>query len=100
MWTRRDGLITLQVAHQFHPIDIDSWGNIVGNVSGNRVPLSRPYIYTARGEFLPLPCVEEHDTYAAAMNDNGVVIGSARYHSLKHTHSLVWHLRNIPDLRT
>jgi probable HAF family extracellular repeat protein len=99
VWTRRGGLTGLQVTNRFHPADIDSGGNIVGNVSGSGVPLSRPYIYTAGGEFLPLPFVEEHATDAVAINDNGVIIGSARSHSWKHVHPLVWRLMNIARLR-
>jgi probable HAF family extracellular repeat protein len=92
IWKRETGLTQLNVDEPFHPMDVDSSGNIIGNVYGGNCPWTRPYLYTFKGEFRPLPFAEEHHTEVVAINDRGHIVGAARTSSWKHIHPLIWRL--------
>jgi probable HAF family extracellular repeat protein len=92
-WTREGGLTQLVTEEPFHPVDVDRHGNIVGHVQGGRHPLTRPFIYTAAGELLPLPFPEEHSTDVVAINGHGCILGAAHGPTWKHVHPLIWRLK-------
>jgi probable HAF family extracellular repeat protein len=88
-WTLKGGLKQIAVPDEFHPSDVDAHGNILGNVHSR--PWPRPGFYsTVKGKYFELPLAYNHQTSAKAINNKGVIIGSAVTGSAKHQHSLIW----------
>lgn len=91
IWTLDGGLRQLAVPDEFHPSDIDAYGNVLGNIHSR--PWQRPRIYdTVRERYLDLPLAYNHQTSVKAINQNGMIIGEAHGSSSKHQHSLIWRL--------
>jgi probable HAF family extracellular repeat protein len=91
-WTLEDsGLRQLAVPDEFHPSDVDAYGNVLGNVHSR--PWQQPGIYdTVSGRYCELPAAYNHQTSVKAINRKGVIIGGASAGSSKHQHSLIWRL--------
>jgi probable HAF family extracellular repeat protein len=90
-WTLDGGLKQLAVPDEFHPTDIDAYGNVLGNVYSQ--PWQQPGIYeTVRGRYFELPAAYNHQTSVTAMNRNGMITGVAHTRSSKHSHPLIWRL--------
>jgi probable HAF family extracellular repeat protein len=90
-WTLDGGLKQLAVPDEFHPSDVDTYGNILGNVYSR--PWQQPGIYdTVRDRYFELPAAYNHQTSVKAINRKGVVIGEARTGPTKHQHPLIWRL--------
>jgi probable HAF family extracellular repeat protein len=93
-WTSDDGLKQLAVPDEFHPSDIDTYGNVLGNIYSR--PWQQPGIYdTVRKSYFDLPLAYNHQTSVKAINGNGVIIGEARTGSSKHQHPLIWRLPRL-----
>jgi len=91
MWTFKEGLKQIAVPDEFHPSDIDAHGNILGNIHSK--PWQKPGFYsTVQEKYFNLPLAYNHQTSVQAMNNNGVIVGSAGAGSAKHQHSLIWRL--------
>lgn len=91
IWTLNDGLKQLSVPDEFHPSDVDAYGDVLGNIHSR--PWQQPGIYERIGDrYFQLPVAYNHQTSVTAMNRNRVVIGGAHTGSSKHTHALIWRL--------
>jgi len=90
-WTMDGGLKRLAVPDEFHPSDVDAYGNVLGNVHSR--PWHQPGIFdTVSGRYFELPTAYNHQTSVKAINRNGVIIGEAGTGSFKHQHPLIWRL--------
>lgn len=87
VWAPESALRPLNIAIEFHPIDIDEAGNVIG--SDYAVPWARSWLYTPQGQLVQLPYAENHHTNARAIS-GGLIVGSASKESWKHTHPIAW----------
>ena len=62
-------------ADDFWPVDLNDGGDVVGY---NRVDgLNRPWVRLRSEELIPLPFVRDHHTQPTAINNGGLILGSA-----------------------
>jgi probable HAF family extracellular repeat protein len=90
-WTLDKGLNQLAVPDEFHPSDIDAYGNVLGNIYSR--PWQQPGIFDVATErYCELPPAYNHQTSVNAINAEGTVIGQAQRDSTKHQHPLLWRI--------